>query len=47
MKKVIMNKERFEWIVSGLNQYALTETEEQFLETLLENFNKNQAVTGK
>ena len=42
-----MNKERLEWIVSGLNQYALTETEEQFLETVLEDFDKNQALTGK
>ena len=47
MKGVIMNKERLEWIVSGLNQYALTEAEEQFLKTALEDFNKNQALTGK
>jgi len=47
MKGVIMNKERLEWIVSGLNQYALTEAEEQFLKTALEDFDKNQALTGK
>jgi len=42
-----MNKERLEWIVSGLNQYALTEAEEQFLKTALEDFDKNQVLTGK
>jgi hypothetical protein len=47
MKGVIMNKERLEWIVSGLNQYALTEAEEQFLKTALEDFSKNLALTGK
>jgi hypothetical protein len=47
MKGVIMNKERLEWIVSGLNQYALTEAEEQFLKTALEDFDKNQVLTGK
>ena len=47
MKGVIMNKERLEWIVSGINQYALTEAEERFLKTVLEDFNKNQVLTGK
>jgi hypothetical protein len=47
MKGVIMKKERLEWIVSGLNQYALSEAEEQFLKTALEGFDKNQALTGK
>jgi len=42
-----MNKERLEWIVSGINQYALTEAEERFLKTVLEDFNKNQVLTGK
>jgi hypothetical protein len=42
-----MNKERLEWIVSGINQYALTEAEEQFLKTALEDFDKNQVLTGK
>ncbi len=42
-----MNKERLEWIVSGLNQYALTEAEEKFLKTVQEDFNKDQALTGK
>ena len=42
-----MQKERLEWIVSGLSQYALTEAEEQFLKTALEDFDKNQVLTGK
>jgi hypothetical protein len=42
-----MNKERLEWIRSGLSQYALTEAEEQFLKTALEDFAKNQALTEK
>ena len=33
-----MNKERLEWVVSGLNQHALTKTEDQFVKTALEDF---------
>jgi len=40
-----MNKERLEWVMSGLNQYALTKTEDQFLKTVLEDLDKNQALT--
>ena len=29
-----MNKERLEWVMSGLNQYALTKAEDQFLKPL-------------
>jgi hypothetical protein len=47
MKGVIMNKERLEWVMSGLIQYALTEAEDHFLKTALEDFSKNQALTGK
>jgi len=42
-----MNKERLEWIVSGLSQYALTKAEEQFLKTALEDFDKNGVLSGK
>ena len=42
-----MNKERLEWIVSGLSQYALTEAEDQFLKTALKDFDKNQTLAGK
>ncbi len=40
-----MNKERLEWIMSGLNQHALTKAEDQFLKTALEDFSQNHALT--
>jgi len=40
-----MNKERFEWVMSGLNQHVLTKTEDQFLKTALEDFDKNLSLT--
>ena len=40
-----MNKNRLEWVMSGLNQHALTKAEDQFLKTALEDFNQNHALT--
>jgi len=40
-----MNKARLEWVISGLNQYALTKAEDQFLKTALGDFDKNHALT--
>jgi hypothetical protein len=40
-----MNKARLEWVISGLNQYALTTSEDLFLKTVSEDFDKNQALT--
>ena len=40
-----MNKERLEWVMSGLNQHALTKTEDRFIKTALEDFEKNHALT--
>ena len=40
-----MNKERLEWIMSGLNQHALSKTEDQFVKTVLEEFGKKQVLT--
>jgi hypothetical protein len=40
-----MNKERLEWVMSGLNQYALTQAEDHFLKTALGDFDKNHALT--
>ena len=40
-----MNKERLEWVMSGLNQHALTKTEDQFVKTVLEEFGKKQVLT--
>ncbi len=41
-----MNKARFEWVMSGLNQYTLTPAEDLFLKTVLADFDKNQALTA-
>ncbi len=40
-----MNKARLEWVMSGLNQYALTQAEAQFLKTAVGDFDKNHALT--
>jgi len=40
-----MNKARLEWVMSGLNKHVLTKTEDQFLKTALEDFDKNQSLT--
>ena len=45
IERTIMNKARLEWVMSGLNQYALTKAEDQFLKTALEDFDKNHALT--
>ena len=41
-----MNKDRLEWIISGLNQYQLTKTEGQFVKSALGNFDQHHALTG-
>ena len=45
IERTIMNKERLEWVMSGLNQHALTKAEDQFLKTALEDFDKKHALT--
>jgi DNA repair ATPase RecN len=47
IERTIMNKDRLEWVVSGLNQYNLTKAEDQFLKTALEDFDKNHALTER
>jgi hypothetical protein len=42
-----MNKARFEWVVSGLKQYVLTAAEIHFINTALEEFDRNQGLTEK
>jgi hypothetical protein len=44
-KGVIMNKDRLEWIMSGLDQYQLTKTEGQFVKSALGDFDQNHALT--
>jgi hypothetical protein len=41
----MMNKDRLEWIMSGLNQYQLTKTESQFIKSALGDFDQNHALT--
>ncbi len=41
-----MNKERLEWVMSGLKQHALTKGEELFLEAVCADFAKNQVLTA-
>ena len=45
IERTVMDKARLEWVVSGLNQYALTQAEDQFLKTALGDFDKNHALT--
>ncbi len=40
-----MNKERLEWVMSGLNQYKLTKTEDQFVKSALGDFDQKQMLT--
>jgi hypothetical protein len=42
-----MNKARLEWVMSGLNQYALTTAEDVFLKTVSTDFDKNQGLTDR
>jgi hypothetical protein len=42
-----MNKERLDWVMSGLNQHALTKAEDQFLKIALEDFDRNSALTER
>ncbi len=42
-----MNKARLEWVMSGLNQYALTTAEGVFLEAVTADFDKNQVLTER
>jgi hypothetical protein len=46
-ERTIMNRARLEWVMSGLNQYALTLAEDQFLKTALGDFDKNHALTER
>jgi hypothetical protein len=41
----IMNHERLEWIISGLNRYKLTEKEDQFVKSAEVDFNQKNMLT--
>jgi hypothetical protein len=40
-----MNKERLEWIISGLNRYKLPEKEDQFVISAERDFNQKNMLT--
>jgi hypothetical protein len=40
-----MNKERLEWIISGLNRYKLTESEDRFIKSAEQDFNQKNMLT--
>ncbi len=42
-----MNKERLEWVLSGLNQYKLTENENQFIKSASGDFDQKQMLTER
>jgi hypothetical protein len=41
----VMNHERLEWIISGLNRYKLTEKEDQFVKSAEVDFNQKNMLT--
>jgi len=42
-----MNKERLEWVISGLNQYKLTKNEDQFIKSASGDFDQKQMLTER
>jgi hypothetical protein len=46
-KRGIMNKDRLEWIMSGLNQYNLTTAEDQFIKSALWHFDQHLLLTER
>jgi hypothetical protein len=40
-----MNKERLEWVMSGLSQYKLTKNEDQFIKSASGDFDQKQILT--
>ena len=42
-----MNKERLEWVMSGLSQYKLTKDEDQFIKSASGDFDQKQMLTER
>ena len=42
-----MDKERLEWVISGLNQYRLTKSEDEFIKSASGDFDKKQMLTER
>jgi hypothetical protein len=41
----VMNKERLDWVMSGLNRYKLTQKEDQFIKSTEDDFNQKNGIT--
>jgi hypothetical protein len=41
----MMNRERLEWLMSGLSRYQLTKKEDQFIKSAEEDFNQKNTIT--
>jgi len=44
-RRLTIEKERLEWVISGLNRYKLTEKEDQFVKSAEQNFNQKNMLT--
>ena len=42
-----MNKERLEWVLSGLSQYRLTKNEDEFIKSASGDFDQKQILTER
>ncbi len=42
-----MDKERLEWVMSGLSHYKLTENEDQFIKSASRDFDQKQMLTER
>ena len=42
-----MNKERLEWVISGLSRYKLSEHEDQFIKSASGDFDQKQMLTER
>ena len=42
-----MNRERLEWVMSGLSQYKLTKNEDQFIKSASGDFDQTQMLTER
>jgi len=42
-----MDKERLEWVISGLSRYRLTKSEDEFIKSASGDFDKKQMLTER
>jgi hypothetical protein len=44
-RRLMMGKERIEWVMSGLSYYNLTAREDQFVKSVKQDFNQKNVLT--